>query len=297
MQNNYQDMLANSLLRVRFQFHRWSAFIWDAEEAATLDTLRGSASGSHKVKKQLCKPEMLPIKRGGSHLRTFLYSISYPIGICSGIHKDTGRLIPSLVFDEHKTKLQSMIQELSDNIVKLCEENYFTTMIERDMKRLGNASHRGDYPATVADMQSKFLLDFKVAKFSVGQTMLFDIMDNAINDVEKASEIRAKEVIESMVIDLFKRIKEPLISLSNGMDSHGKSGKYFKKPTVYAIDEMIASVKSLNFANDSRISGILAEVKNKLDGIDPDALRESESDRRNVSKASKDIVAKIDAYL
>lgn len=297
MKETYQDKLANNLLYVRFSLSMWSAKVRDTKEARDSEDLAGAERKTRSVWRKLCTPEIAAIHSKGRALRKLVDDESYSMGLLSGIHKDTGKVFTSQNWDRVKPILQELIGGIAADIKEFCKDNEtFTTMVERDMKRHGKNGNRNDYPGNVDDLKEKFLIELNVGKFSVGQTMLFDIMDKSIENIEKESEKRAKKIVDDLNNENFKRIKEPLIKLKESLENYGKSGSYFKQATLDEVDRIVDVMGGFNFSDDPRVKAVIEEVKNSLNGLDGQALRDSAQDRAMVSGTADRIVEKIDAY-
>ena len=296
---SYQTELSGNLCRVHFSISMWAAKVKDKALSAEVEENKKAERGTVRSWRHLVKKEIAPIHSLGGAIRNSIYSVSYPMGLLSGIEKDQGRVIPVKVYDKHKAEWTKMIRRWVSMVQDFCEDNLFDLAIQRDAVNQGENFNRGDYPATVEQLQEKFAIDFKVGMFSASQTLLFDIMDKAIEDVEKATEEKAQELTETLVKDNFDRIRKPLKELIKGMQNHGIGRSYFKDVTIENVSTMVDLMDGFNFTNDPRITDIIEDIKRAgLTELDPKVLRpvNDGGDRAMVAGNAERIVEKLDSY-
>ena len=297
MKNEMQDLLSNNLLNVRVQLHVWSAKIRNSKGARATEEKVGAEHGTKSEWMRLMKPEMRPVHAAFRAARLAVDQECYSMGLLTNIPKDKGKVVPSIVFDKRKGLWAEKFALASKLAAEICQsEEHYQMLVDRDMKRHGLDANRNYYPADVHELRDKFLVDLKISKFSIGQTMLFDIMDPAINDMEKVSEAKAQEIVNKLTMENFNRIKEPLKKLATSMAGYGTDGSYFKQATIDEIDRVIDAMGGFNFSGDKRIDAVIDEIKNTLSGLDAKALRKSEFDRVSVQGRAESIVKKIEAY-
>jgi hypothetical protein len=290
---NFDDTLSGSLLFIRFKLHQWSATVKDKKLKREIEENKEADSGTHEARRHLCAPEFGAIRKLGNKIRNEIYKVSFSMANVANMDGEVWRVMPSLVYDAQKPKIQKMIREWSDLVSFQCEtEDRWNGTIERDLKRQGKSANRGDYPS-LEKLRNCFHIEFNIRPFSVSQTMLCDIFSEAAEDIDKAAEERAKEITENMIQESFERIHNPLKELVSAMRGEKQ---YFKDSTVVGIEEMVALMRGFNITNNPQITEILDDISNSLFGLDPKALRKSESDRERVANTAQGIVDKLESY-
>lgn len=296
MTKSYQEKIADNLLYVRYSVSMWTAKVIDKKVARESAENAGAERYTRAATRYLMKPEIKDIHSLGNAGRLLTKQDAYSMGLATGIKKDQGAIQTAIVWRNKLPIMQGIVQQWTKLVQEFCDPNVYFPLIQEDMKRQGKDANVNDYPATIELLQSKFEIDLKVGKFNIGQTMLFDIFDESINDIEEASEKKAKEFVEAIAIENLKRLKEPVKVLLQKLDEHGKNGKYFKQPTIDAIEQIVASMSGMNFSGDKRVDDVVRSIKNSLSGLDSDSLRENVEDRERVMKRAESIAHNIDSY-
>ncbi len=296
MNKSYKDKLANNLLYVRVSLSMWTASVRDKKRARRSEELAGADRRTGSAIRYLMKPEIKAIHSEGNALRKMPKDLGYSMSLATGSHKDTGYIIPSPVWDKNKAQIELDVREWKAKVMRFVDPTVYFPALERDMKRHGSDANRNDYPATIEDIQSKFSIDVKVGKFSIGSTMLFDILDESINDIESATEDKAKELVQKIEIENLKKLQIPIKELADKLRAYGNKGSYFKGASLEAIDDIAAAIDGFNISSDPRIQDIVNTMKGTVIGLDGKVLRESEVVRASVTNNADAIVEKIESY-
>ena len=103
-----------------------------------------------------------------------------------------------------------------------------------------------------------------------------------------------KNRVEAAYADVFKRLREPLENMSaklNYVDEKDKTG--FRDTLVGNVNKFVELMRSCNITNDPTMTRITKELGNALDGVTPEMLRNSPTQRAETKAKVDRIISTI----
>lgn len=103
-----------------------------------------------------------------------------------------------------------------------------------------------------------------------------------------------KNRVEAAYADVFKRLREPLENMSaklNYVDEKDKTG--FRDTLVSNVNKFVELMRSCNITNDPNMTRITNELRSALDGVTPEMLRNSPTQRAETKAKVDRIISTI----
>jgi hypothetical protein len=103
-----------------------------------------------------------------------------------------------------------------------------------------------------------------------------------------------KNRVEAAYADVFKRLREPLENMSaklNYVDEKDKTG--FRDTLVGNVNKFVELMRSCNITSDPTMTRITNDLRNALDGVTPEMLRNSPTQRAETKAKVDKIISTI----
>ena len=109
---------------------------------------------------------------------------------------------------------------------------------------------------------------------------IVQVGNQAAHAMKSQYEDMLKRRVESAYSDVFKRLREPLENMSKMLNYSGDDKPTgFHDTLVSNVAKFVELMRNCNVTNDATMTGITNNLRMALDGITPDALRNSETQR------------------
>ena len=117
-----------------------------------------------------------------------------------------------------------------------------------------------------------------------------------IAKIKSQAESEINKRVESAAESVHERVIDTLQSLVDGLERHGskpagaKRASNFNDTTVENIEKLAQVLPSLNITGDPKLTQASNAILSQLNGLDPQRLRDSSSERQAVANKAKSIV-------
>ena len=117
-----------------------------------------------------------------------------------------------------------------------------------------------------------------------------------IAKIKAQAESDINKRVESAAESVHERVIDTLQSLVDGLERHGskpagaKRASNFNDTTVENIEKLAQVLPSLNITGDPKLTQASNAILSQLNGLDPQRLRDSSSERQAVANKAKSIV-------
>lgn len=239
--------------------------------------------GAHK--KLLKSPELDALNSHDNSIRRFVANICLPSpfgGSRGGVYMVGYRLV------EHTDKkLQEMLaerQRLKRDLIRA----YPQRIKEAEVALGPKAFDIRDY-ATVEQLDEQIQLSwqfFELGAATVLQQISSDIWKREQSKIEQQwaeAQALAQSVMRAQMADLVDRMVERLTGEKDGKP------KVFKNSLVGNMQEFLGLFEGRNITNDVQLAALVDRAKKLLNGVDADAIRDSDHTRQYVAKGFEQI--------
>ena len=145
--------------------------------------------------------------------------------------------------------------------------------------RLGDMFDESLYPS-VYELDRKIKIRLEWDYMVDPQHFLVQVGDQASQESKSQYEDMLKRRMESAYTDVFKRLRGPLENMSKMLNYSGDDKPTgFQNTLVDNVTKFVELMRSCNVTGDATMTRITNELRLALNGVTPDALRNSESQR------------------
>ena len=142
---------------------------------------------------------------------------------------------------------------------------------------LGKLFRIEDYPSKEA-LQGKFGIRYRITPVPDADHFMAKLASDDTDRVKRDIEHQVEERLHDAVGDLYRRLGEAVERVSERLQEDGE-GKplVFRDSMIENIRGLVDVVPRLNIFGDDRLARLCEQVKEKIAGVEPDALRPSRS--------------------
>lgn len=285
--NNKSNMLNEKALIVNLSISQWTGKKNDKKVTQEINDLHATKNDTGHFNKLLVKKESLaPIQKIMTKIRTFHYFNSLPWS------NNNERLIPSSIYLEYVKEIGKLQKEYEEECNKFL--NSYETLIEEAKDRLKEMFNFSDYPSKL-ELTDKF--GMHTAFFPVPSTDFRVVLDEEeIAKLKSSVEIEIQERLNIAAKDNWKRIKESLNNLKNGLNNktEGK-GSGFRDSLFTNLEEIVNTIPKLNITDDNNITEVIKEIS-EIAKIDPNDARKNTSVKVDTIQKVDDVMNKFSSF-
>ena len=149
--------------------------------------------------------------------------------------------------------------------------------IDKARLDLGKLFRIEDYPSKEA-LQGKFGLRYRIIPVPDADHFMAKLASDDTDRVKRDIESQIEERLHDAVGDLYRRLGEAVERVSERLQEDGE-GKplVFRDSMIGNIRDLVDVVPRLNIFGDGELAQLCEQVKEKIAGVEPDALRPSKS--------------------
>ena len=149
--------------------------------------------------------------------------------------------------------------------------------IDRARLELGQLFRIEDYPSKEA-LQGKFGLRYRIVPVPDADHFMARLASDDTDRVKRDIESQIEERLHDAVGDLYRRLGEAVERVSERLqeDDEGKP-LVFRDSMIGNIRDLVDVVPRLNIFGDETLTQLCQQVKDRIAGVEPDALRPSKT--------------------
>ncbi len=149
--------------------------------------------------------------------------------------------------------------------------------IDKARLDLGKLFRIEDYPSKEA-LQGKFGLRYRIIPVPDADHFMAKLASDDTDRVKRDIESQIEERLHDAVGDLYRRLGEAVERVSERLreDDEGKP-LVFRDSMIGNIRELVDVVPRLNIFGDETLAQLCGQVKDRIAGVEPDALRPSKT--------------------
>jgi len=213
------------------------------------------------------------------------------------------RLLP--VIDLPKFKAEFHQHEKSYLALKDAFKIRYPQIISDMAFKQGDMFNRSEYP-DVEQIMNKFRIRLYVAEVPTSDYRC-SIADDLAEDLKTTYQKQINdEIVPQVMADIASRFAEVMESISHccGVDEIGTSAdgevktkkRKIYEGTIEKARALCETFRGFNLTNDLQLAQASESLKNVLNGVDADDLRESDAVRESVKQGVDDILSKFSSF-
>ena len=263
--------LSERAMLVRLHVTGWSGRKQDQDVSADVALRAGADPVAKRVgaysKRLLVGPVLDDVNRLAGVIRQVHYTLTMP-------WDDSGsRLLPVATYERYTQQMDQLIEQRQE-----ARERFLTAYPEyvaEAKERLGTLYDQGDYPE-VEDLRGKVTAEYHFTPLPrSSHFVVSSLMNDQVQDIRKSIEKQTEAKLHGTIISLWQRMAAGISAFAERMEpNEDGTHKVFRKSHLANLRELADLVPDLNIADDSSLNGLADNVKNLLDGVEADMLRE-----------------------
>ena len=206
-------------------------------------------------------------------------------------------LLPVVSYDklmDAERMAKSEWEPLVDDLV----DNEYENLIEESKKRLNGLFDISDY-LTKAQLKKRFSWKIVFSPVPSSGHLIADITNELTAELTADMDNMENIAIQNGMKNVWHRVFDAVSALSKKMKETRKDkndndvSPIFRDSIIENIKDLVELLPSLNITDDPALEQARKDLENDLIGIDPDQLRENETDRKDLAKKADKILDNI----
>jgi len=204
---------------------------------------------------------------------------------------DSGeRLVSTKNYFDVARELSSLRAEF-DRLVQTFVDGY-ATKVSNAAFALGDLFDRGEYPQPF-EIHQKFAFNYAFEPVPTSNDFRVDLQNEAIDTLRTQYQQAAQQRLDAAMQDVWSRVFAEVTRLRDKMivPEEGKRPRIFES-TFDGFKQLIDSLDALNITNDPRLEDARVQLKNALEPVDIESIRESDDVRSSVHNKMQSVLDK-----
>lgn len=281
--------ISSSSMLVDLSIRSWTGTKVDRPTTEMVDVVNATTANAGKYQKNLFAgtKALHDINKFDSRIRAWNISQTLP-------WSDKGqRLLPASKFFEYKKALSTFVG-MREDMVHNFLENY-EDLITQASKSLGDLFRAGEYPK-VEQVTNQFEFKYSFLPVPVAGDFRVDVGNEAIAELHNQFDASVKNRVSNAMAEVTSRLEDCLHRMSDRLskDSSGDEvkNKVFRDTLVTNAQELCEDLKYLNITQDPKIEEARKQLATVVNGLNAEALRDSEHTRLEVKTQVDNILSK-----
>jgi hypothetical protein len=201
------------------------------------------------------------------------------------------RLIRQQQVSEFNQKLLDLRAELYDAVVHL--DRQYGELQSAAQKRLGRLFNPADYPSS---LQGLFEIDWDWPSVEPPDYLL-QLSPDLYEQEKSRVSARFEEAVQLAEQAFLSEFAKLVAHLTERLDSAGSERKVFRDSAVANLTEFFGRFRSLNVRSNQELDDLVARAQRAVQGIQPQALRDSQALRQQVTAQLSRVQTAVDSML
>ncbi len=257
-----RSITADVILRTRGQDDagRWVSQLWPK---AALDPIRSHDSATRKIHQRLTLPWL----------------------------DNSKRILPSSKFEEYMATMRQRRPEREALVSKFIAE-YDHWIAEASAMR-GTAFSRSDYPDAFT-AAGAFTFSVQAEPVPHRDDFRITLAGADLDEIHSGLEARLDAAARIARNELLGRVCQPLVKMVERLSDPDAK---FRDSLIENVRAIAAEIPDFNLTDDPEVEALRQRILRDLGMLQPDALRESKSDRSRAARKAGDILATMAPWL
>lgn len=265
--------IASSAVLVELNISVWTARKLDKTVSKEINTSKQASVNAGNYSKHILAgaTELTKIQKLESEIRDWHTRQTLP-------WSDSGvRLLPMLNFFDYKQQLNDYEQQFNDAVNEFVQA--YPNLISIMAFRLGALFNANEYP-TVDNVVNKFGLRYNIQPVPEVGDFRVDIAADMRKELETQYANAYQARLESAMSDAWGRLHTTLEHMVDRLSGDDK--KIFRDTLVTNALELTQLLSKLNVMNDPKLEKARLQLKDALEGVEPNDLRKHPEVRQDV---------------
>ena len=262
--------LTHDAMLVSLRIAAWSGRLYDRQASTHVAVHHEASTAAGRYNKCLLpRTAFAAINSTMSAARTAHYAQSLP-------WDDQGsRLLPVANYERYTELMDGLRERMIRERARFIED--YEDNIDKARLDLGKLFRIAEYPSK-EDLHGKFGMRYRIIPVPDAEHFMAKLASDDTDRVKRDIESQIEERLHDAVGDLYRRLGEAVERVSERLreDDEGKP-LVFRDSMIGNIRELVDVVPRLNIFGDETLAQLCGQVKEKIAGVEPDALRPSKS--------------------
>ena len=201
------------------------------------------------------------------------------------------RLIRQQQLGEFNQKLLDLRVELHDAVVQL--DRRYGELRSAAQQRLGRLYNPADYPTS---LEGLFEIDWDWPSVEPPDYLL-QLSPDLYEQERSRVSARFEEAVQLAEQAFLSEFAKLVAHLTERLDSAGSERKVFRDSAVANLTEFFGRFRSLNVRSNQELDDLVAQAQRAVQGIRPQALRDSQTLRQQVTAQLSRVQTAVDSML
>lgn len=255
----------------------------DPEAAKALANLKRADKDAVVAKKHLISsPQHAALKKLSGAIYRYHIANTLPWGQMGT------RLLSNANLIDYQNTMNEFIKEFEDLKAEFLYD--YPRAVSAAQMKLGDMFDESLYPS-VYDLDRRIGVRMVFEPIADPNDFRVQVGDQAAAAMKQQFGDLLKRRVEAAYADVFKRLREPLQNMSeklNYVEEKDKTG--FHDTLVSNVTKFVELMRSCNVTNDPVMTNITNQLREALDGVTPDALRNSPTQRAETKAKVDNII-------
>ncbi len=202
------------------------------------------------------------------------------------------RLLPADIFFEYKKEMTAFEMRFHGAVAEFCKE--YPGYVEAETKRLGSLYSKSDYPS-VDELRAHFRWELKIDPLPSAEDFRVDLGEEESKRIRDDIEQRVAEETGAAMKGLVARVAEMVEIIKDRMSN--AESKKLRRAVFDNLGELVGVLPKLNVTRDPELDRLAKQIKKDLlDGLDIEAVRESEPMRKELASKAGNLMKALSTY-
>jgi hypothetical protein len=270
--------LQSSAMLCELGFSVWTARKLDKRASDEVTAANHAETGMANVNKRLLAcDELTAIQKFAANARSSHYAMTLP-------WSDSGlRLLPTSKYFDYNKSMTALRDEFFNLVDKFLAR--YEWLINETQLKLGDMYDPNEYPS-LDKVRAKFGCRINYIPLPESGDFRVDIGTQGASELQSQYEAFYSAQLERAMSDIWSRAYEVLSRMSERLDyADGDQKKVFRDTLVSNVIDLVDMMETMNITGDPNMQLQQRRLKNALQGITPEALREDGYLRRETKRA------------
>jgi len=201
------------------------------------------------------------------------------------------RLLSNAKLIDYQVQMDSFLQSFEQLKAEFLDD--YPRAAAAAQERLGDLFDESLFPS-VYELDRRIGVRLEYEPIADPSDFRVQVGDRAAEAMREQFSGVLKNRVEAAYADVFKRLREPLENMSaklNYVDEKDKTG--FRDTLVSNVNKFVELMRSCNITNDPNMTRITNELRSALDGVTPEMLRNSPTQRAETKAKVDRIISTI----
>lgn len=271
---------------VNLQISMWTGHRLDKDASAKVTNDANAEQDAARVNKHLVPKEALkPIQQAATAVRLHFYENTLP-------WKDNGdRLLPRKLYMTFIAEHSRLLRRFDETVEHFIDETY-PKACEQAAFRMGDLFKPNDYPKP-EELRRRFGVTLDLDAVTEASDFRVVMEQEHLDEIRQNMQQALQQRIGRAMQDVWTRLADTLGHFTEKMSTDS----IFRDSTVKNLEELLDVLPGLNILDDPNIDAIAQQIREKLVGYDPNAIRKSPVIRGTLAQEAKTIMDQMTPFM